>query len=117
MRWGFCRLIGTGLSALLLSTVAGWWVPGAGTVIAQSSDGYVARTRSHKVVKHPRLRKFAKIAAIGALTGGVGGLILGGSVLTHAAVGAGVRTGIEAAREHHHPRKARAAQQEPATTQ
>ncbi len=58
-----------------------------------------------KAAGHPRLRKYAKVAAIGALTGGVGGLILGGSLVTHAIAGAGTRTAITTLREKHKQRK------------
>jgi len=52
----------------------------------------------HKHHKHPVLRKVAIAAAIGAATGGVGGLILGGSIATHAAAGAGIHAGVTAVR-------------------
>ncbi|GEM_PF-2961973 len=63
------------------------------TAATSVHTGHVSSSSSGR---HPKLRKFARVAAIGALTGGIGGLILGGSLATHALVGAGVRTGVTA---------------------
>src|SRR5438105_1880617 len=51
---------------------------------------------------HPRLRKLAKIAGIGALTGGIGAAVLGGSVASGAAMGAGTHVGFHQARNWWH---------------
>lgn len=53
--------------------------------------------------KHPKARKFSKIAALGAVTGGLGGLVLGGGIVGHAIAGAGIHTGIAAVRDRKRP--------------
>jgi hypothetical protein len=68
--------------------------------------------------KHPKLRKWARIAAIGALTGGVGGVILGTGAVHGAMLGAGTHVAFHSAHEkwkkhhahhgarHHHAQRA-----------
>src|SRR5437763_15649212 len=49
--------------------------------------------------RHPKLRRAAKAAGIGALTGGLGTVFLGGSMVTHAVVGAGIHAGVSGAQD------------------
>lgn len=48
-----------------------------------------------KSKRHAKLKRLAKIATLGALTGGLFGVVIGGSVAGHAVMGAATRTGIE----------------------
>lgn len=49
--------------------------------------------------KHPKLRKMLKLGAIGAATGGAGAVVLGRSVGTGMATGAGTKYATHAAKK------------------
>jgi hypothetical protein len=70
---------------------------------ATASDGRVYTGQVQKngtyFQRHPRVRKAAKAAGIGALTGGLGATILGGSIVVRAITGAGVRAGVTTAKD------------------
>ncbi len=72
--------------------------------------------------KHQRHKKIARAAALGVLTGGLFGVVLGGSILAHAIVGAGTHAGIASIKEHRaakkqHQHDAQAAHTTPANKQ
>jgi hypothetical protein len=56
---------------------------------------------------HPKLAKFGAIAGVGALTGGVGGILMGSGLIHGAAVGAGTHVGFHALHEKWKQRKQR----------
>jgi hypothetical protein len=70
---------------------------------AAPADRSVANVQPRKVGgyfdRHPKLRKAAKAAGIGALTGGLGATILGGSILGRAATSASLRAGVTTAKD------------------
>jgi hypothetical protein len=57
--------------------------------------------------RHKRLKKVLLIGGVGAATGGVGAVLLGNSVATGAATGAGTRLGLHAAKEKYKEHKNR----------
>lgn len=59
----------------------------------------------HHHHKHPKLRKYALIAGVGALTGGIGGVILGTGVIHGAAMGAGSHVAFHKAKEKYQEHK------------
>ena len=71
-------------------------VVGAGTVNAASAQS-----------AHPKLKKYAEVGAVGALTGGIGGVILGSGMVAGAATGAGTHMGFHAIKDWWHRHKAR----------
>ncbi|HEY9793936.1 MAG TPA: hypothetical protein V6D22_26305 [Candidatus Obscuribacterales bacterium] len=71
-------------------------VVGAGTVNPASAQS-----------AHPKLKKYAAVAGVGALTGGLGGIILGSGMAAGAATGAGTHVGFHALKDWWHRRKAR----------
>jgi len=90
-----------------------------------SSQRYSTQsTTSTNTSKHPKLKRIGKAAAIGVLTGGLSGIVLGGSILAHAVVGAGARAGIASVKEykaekkkHHHQHDAQTAHTVPGKKQ
>jgi hypothetical protein len=73
------------------------------TSIAAPADRGAANVEPRKVGgyfdRHPKIRKAAKAAGIGALTGGLGATILGGSILGRAATSASLRAGVTTAKD------------------
>jgi len=99
-------------SLILMSTIA---YP---RVFAMQS-GYVSESSistGHVHHEHPKLKKIALIAGVGALTGGIGGVVLGTGMIHGAALGAGSHVAFHEAHEkwkehkategtnHHHHR-------------
>jgi hypothetical protein len=58
---------------------------------------------------HPKLKKYAEVAGVGALTGGIGGIILGSGAAAGAATGAGTHMGFHAIKDWWHRHKTRQA--------
>jgi hypothetical protein len=58
---------------------------------AKSGEGFFSR--------HPRWRRVVKGAGLGIVTGGIGGVVLGGSAMSGAVAGAGRGAAISGAKE------------------
>lgn len=58
---------------------------------ANAKEGFFSR--------HPKLRRVMKGAGVGIVTGGIGGIILGGSAMSGAVAGAGRGAAFTAAKE------------------
>lgn len=89
----------TFLSIICVFLLSGSTAPAA---IAGHSDG-----RPGFFHRHKKLKKLLLIGGVGAATGGVGAAVLGGSVASGAATGAGTRIGLHAAKEKYKEHDAR----------
>jgi hypothetical protein len=75
------------------------------TVYALQTGSVTSNNTQHVHHTHPKLRKYAAVAGIGVLTGGIGGVLLGTGLIHGAVLGAGTHVAFHAAKEKYKKHK------------